>query len=143
MLTKLHFALIAIITLSLTACNLSSDVDSTVAQDETTPQIIVVTATPQQQSALVEPTQVQSASIASTAALPPTTLPTATVPPTPSIDANTALQQAERDMLNGRYENAVALYQQVLAQGEAAPLTARAAAAFGLGQAALREGLFG
>ncbi|MFW5709279.1 MAG: transglycosylase SLT domain-containing protein [Chloroflexota bacterium] len=70
-------------------------------------------------------------------------LPTASpATPTPDIPPEITLQIADRYLLNGRYEDAVFSYQIVLDQSEAAPADLRAAAAFGMGQAALREGLF-
>ncbi len=68
--------------------------------------------------------------------------PTATIPPTPTLPPAELLSAAERQVLNGYYEQAAGLFESVIAQGEAAPVDARAAAAFGLGQSALREGLF-
>ncbi len=62
--------------------------------------------------------------------------------PTPQMPPETLLLMAERAALNGQYEQAVAIYDLVLAQGDAAPADARAQAAFGLGKSALREGLF-
>ncbi|HYO87943.1 MAG TPA: tetratricopeptide repeat protein, partial [Candidatus Limnocylindrales bacterium] len=62
--------------------------------------------------------------------------------PTPQMAPETLLLMAERAALNGQYEQAVAIYDLVLAQGDAAPAEARAQANFGLGKAALREGLF-
>lgn len=60
----------------------------------------------------------------------------------PGIAPDVMLLAAERYLLNGYYETAVAAYQALLAQGDSVPAEMRAAAAFGLGQAALREGLF-
>ncbi len=102
--------------LLLTACNLGPSV----SPDE--PNIIYVTVTP--------------APVTPATPAPPTAIPTPTVVP------DVALQQAGRDFLNGHFESAVFLYQVVLAQGESVPQDMRAAAAFGMGQAALREGLF-
>lgn len=62
--------------------------------------------------------------------------------PTPEMPPETLLLMAERAVLNGQYEQAVATFQLVLGQGDAAPAEARAQALFGLGKAALREGLF-
>lgn len=61
---------------------------------------------------------------------------------TPQTPPETLLLMAERAALNGQYEQAVQLFQMVLDQGETAPAEARAQATFGLGKAALREGLF-
>jgi soluble lytic murein transglycosylase len=65
-----------------------------------------------------------------------------TVPPTPTTPPDIALQLANRALLDGYYERAVSTFQIVLAQGDTVAADIRAAAALGLGQAALREGLF-
>ncbi|MFW5772301.1 MAG: tetratricopeptide repeat protein, partial [Phototrophicaceae bacterium] len=77
-----------------------------------------------------------------------TPLPTAEpspVPPTPTPTPDTppeiALQIGDRYLLDGYFENAVYTYQSVV-DNSAAPQDVRAAAALGMGQAALREGLF-
>ncbi|MDX1993629.1 MAG: tetratricopeptide repeat protein [bacterium] len=87
------------------------------------------------------PQDVVGQSIAQTIpTLPPTATP---IPPTPTsdVDPQTALQMGDRYLFDGYLENAVLSYQNVLARDEAAP-ELRAAAAFNMGQAALREGLF-
>lgn len=84
---------------------------------------------------IIVPNETDSALQAQTAS-PPTAPPTATLPPAD------LLRTADRQLLNGYYEDAVRSYELVLLQGESAPGDARAAATFGLGQAALREGLF-
>jgi soluble lytic murein transglycosylase len=88
-------------------------------------QTIVITATPD-----------------ATLTLTPEPLPTETPtpPPTPTVDPALVLQMADNYLLNGYYENAVSTYQTVLNQN--APPDFAAPAAFRLGQAALREGLF-
>lgn len=74
--------------------------------------------------------------------LPPTQGPTATptIPPTPTVPPEIALQTADQYMINGYYENAVSAYQNVLTGGASPDITA--SAVYGLGRAALREGLF-
>src|SRR5262245_3239569 len=99
--------------LLLAGCNLNSP-------SETTPQVIYITPTGGGPLMTV----------------PPTVPPTATTPP------DVALRFADRQLLNGYYEQAVAAYQVVLDEGAAAPQDLQAAAALGLGKAALREGLF-
>lgn len=99
----------------LTGCSLS--------QQEVT--YVVVTSTPE---ALV-------------ATQPPTFTPEPTFTPTPTIPPDVLLRIAERDLINGYYEKAVSVFQMVLST-EHVPQAVGAAAAFGLGQAALREGLF-
>ena len=65
---------------------------------------------------------------------------TPTPPPTPTVDPALVLQTADNYLVNGYFENAVTTYQTVLAQD--APPDYAAPAAFRLGQAAVREGLF-
>jgi soluble lytic murein transglycosylase len=72
----------------------------------------------------------------------PTATPEPTTIPTPNAPPDVALRVAERYLLNGYFENAVFTYQSVLTQGDDVPRELQASAAFGLGQAALREGLF-
>jgi soluble lytic murein transglycosylase len=96
--------------------------------------VIVTAETPTVESAVI-PTQ-PAESLIELTPLPPT------APPTPTIAPDVALQAADRFRLNGYYERAVEQYRLVIDQGETAPPTIRAAAAFGLGQAALREGFF-
>ncbi len=99
---------------AISACNLNQESN-----------VIYVTATPE---GTLTPT------------LPPTETPMPTLPPTATTPPEIVQQLADQYLLNGYYENAVHAYQTVLAQG--APPDVSAAAAFGLGQAALREGLF-
>lgn len=106
--------LILALLFAISACNLNQESD-----------VIYVTATPE---GTLTPT------------LLPTETPLPTVPPTPTTPPEIVQQLADQYLLNGYYENAVHAYQTVLAQG--APPDVSAAAAFGLGQAALREGLF-
>jgi soluble lytic murein transglycosylase len=90
------------------------------ANTEQPPQYVIVTSTPDHTA---------------------TPLPTQTLPPTPTIPPETILLAADRQLLNGRYEDAAATYTVLLAQA-GVPDTMRADASFRLGQAALREGLF-
>ncbi len=83
--------------------------------------------------------------VAATPAPPPvpTPLPSPTPAPTPTVVPDVALRTAQRHLTNGQYENAVATFQMVLSQPlESVPPDVRAAAAYGLGEAALRDGLF-
>lgn len=73
--------------------------------------------------------------------LPTSLPPTPTLEPTPTVDPQVILRLADRYLLNGYYENAVATYQALLGQ-DGVPDEMRAAATFGLGQSALREGFF-
>lgn len=111
--STLHLALSTI--LLLTACNLSEQ-----------PAVIYITATPE--LATPGPTQ------------PPTETPAPTIPPTPTVPPEVAIGLADQYLVNGYYESAVAAYQGVLSSG--APANIAASASFGLGRAALREGLF-
>lgn len=90
--------------------------------------VLFVTATPGVQTVgqITEPTNI---------AVQPT------IQPTPTIEPDLLLRIGDRYLLNGYYESAVYSYQSLLTQAGAPP-EARASAAFGLGQAALREGLF-
>jgi len=99
---------------AISACNLNQESN-----------VIYVTATPE---GTLTPT------------LPPTETPPPTLPPTATTAPEIVQQLADQYLLNGYYENAVNAYQTVLTQG--APPEVGASAAFGLGQAALREGLF-
>ncbi len=118
-----HRILIPIVAVMLVtlACSLSDEpetifVTATPIGGDWTPTPIIITATP---------------------AVPPTSapVPTATLPP------SEGLNQAERALHNGDYETAVVTYQGVLSDpfltGDV-----RADAAFRLGQAGVREGLF-
>lgn len=102
--------------LLFTGCNLNEQ-----------PSPIYVTATP---AATAGPTAT------------PTLTPTPTIPPTPTIVPEVALRVADRYLVNGYFENAVATYQSIMEQGAVVSPTTGAAATFGLGRAALREGLF-
>lgn len=92
------------------------------------PEPIIVTATP-----LPQPT----------VPVTPSPVPTPTTPPTPTIVPDVALRTARRHLINGDYEAAVAAFQTVLIQPpETVPAEVRATAAYGLGETAMREGLF-
>ncbi|NWG17080.1 MAG: tetratricopeptide repeat protein [Chloroflexi bacterium] len=104
------------ISVLVAGCNLSGQ-----------PEVIVLTATP---AVMQGPPPT------------PTLAPTPTIPPTPTIEPAVALRLADRYLVNGYYENAVAAYQTILAQGAGVSQDIGAAAAFGLGRSALREGLF-
>lgn len=113
--TKMTTLLVALLLL-LTACNLN--------QPE--PEVIFITATPD---------------VPETTPLPPTLTPTEPPPPTPTIAPDLLMRAADNRLLNGYFEEAVGGYRALLEQG--APSEMQAAARFGLGQAALREGMFG
>lgn len=96
-----------------TGCNLNS----------APPTYVIVTG---------EPTQ---------ALLPSEPPPTATLPPTPTVAPEIILRLGDRYLLNGYFENAAATYD-TLVQQAGATAEERAAATYGLGQSAVREGLF-
>lgn len=75
-------------------------------------------------------------SVASAQPLQPTFTPTPDMPP------EIGLQVANRYWLDGYFENAVFAYQALLERGNMIPAEIRAEAAYGMGRAALREGLF-
>ncbi|MDX2163147.1 MAG: tetratricopeptide repeat protein [bacterium] len=72
----------------------------------------------------------------------PPVIPTDTPIPTLAQPPESLLVTADRARVNGFFEDAVGSYQLILVQGESVPEPIRAAAAFGLGVSALREGLF-
>jgi soluble lytic murein transglycosylase len=72
---------------------------------------------------------------------PPTQTPTATIPPTPTIPPEIILSRGDRYLLNGEFESAAATYKALVNQAGSDP-DASAEAAYGMGQAAVREGLF-
>lgn len=111
--------IVPLLALIISGCNLDS-----------TPQIVIVNSDGTPIATVVG--DVQQA----------TAVPSATLIPTLTVAPEVALLAAERSMLNGYYETAVLTYETVLAQGETVPADMRASAAFGLGQSAVREGLF-
>lgn len=107
--------------------------------------VLALTAACSLDATPVAPTVTPTPTATATAAVTPTPThtpapPTAT--PTPTIVPQVALAAAERDRLNGDYVASRDSYRLVLAQGDSAPDEARIDAAFGLGQAALRDGQF-
>jgi len=71
----------------------------------------------------------------------PTHTPTATIPPTPTTAPEIILSRGDRYLLNGEFESAAATYKALVNQAGSDP-EASAEAAYGMGQAAVREGLF-
>ncbi|MCC6804416.1 MAG: tetratricopeptide repeat protein, partial [Anaerolineae bacterium] len=67
--------------------------------------------------------------------------PTATIAPTPTVSPEVILRLGDRYLLNGYFENAAAAYQTLVNQPDTPPDDV-AAAAYGMGQAAVREGLY-
>jgi soluble lytic murein transglycosylase len=113
-----------LLALAAVACNFASQ-----------PEPIVVTATPSN-PALLDPTfQTLPAPVV------PYVTPTLPVVPTPTLPPQQAFDDAARALHNGDYETAVAYFNAVMIQPDA-DLALRADAAYGLGEAALREGLY-
>ncbi len=106
-----------VIALAASACNFA-----------TQPAPIIITATP------------SDAVLPATATVPYVT-PTPPFVPTPTLPPDVAFADAEQALHNGDYVTAVSYFDAVLAQPAADPVL-RAAARYGLGEAALREGLF-
>jgi len=104
---------------ALTACNFATD-----------SPVIVITATPSSWAAAVSPEPTI-----------PYVTPTPIFVPTPTLPPNVALADAQQSLRNGDYIDAVTYYQAVLDQPQADP-GLRVEAAYGLGEAALREGLY-
>lgn len=67
--------------------------------------------------------------------------PTATIVPTPTIAPEIILSQGDSYLRNGYFADAAVTYKTLVEQSGAAP-TDGAAAAYGMGQAAVREGLY-
>ncbi len=88
-----------------------------------TPQVIIVSATP------------------AMGATVPYVTPTPWIVPTPTLPPREAMTDAQNALRNGDYVNAVLLYQSVLGAGDSDAIM-RAAAAYEMGEAALREGLY-
>ncbi|MEB2288651.1 MAG: tetratricopeptide repeat protein [Anaerolineae bacterium] len=119
-LTVRRLILVALlIALTAGACNFA-----------TQPDPIIITATPSN-AALLNP---------ATPTVPYVT-PTPAFVPTPTLPPGVAFTDAEQALHNGDYVAAVGYFEAVLAQPGADPAL-RAAARYGLGEAALREGLF-
>lgn len=115
MMKNTHFSLFLMLVV-LGACSLTSPQPQ---------EVIYITATPEGTA---------------TPNLPPTETPFPTDPPPPTIAPDIVLRAADNYLLNGHYESAVLAYQDLLKQES--PDAVGASAAFGLGQAALREGMF-
>ncbi|WP_119067055.1 tetratricopeptide repeat protein [Aggregatilinea lenta] len=93
-------------------------------------KVIVVTATPNH--LLVPPTGEPTV---------PYVTPTPHTVPTPTTPPREAVEDAKAALRNGDYETAVTMYEGVLAD-DTAEDALRSSAAYGLGEAALREGLY-
>lgn len=92
--------------------------------------VVVVTATPNH--LLVPPTGEPTV---------PYVTPTPNVAPTPTTPPREAVEEARIALRNGDYVAAVTYYEGVLSDGSA-DASLRSSAAYGLGEAALREGLY-
>lgn len=151
-----RMAILVLTAFILTACNLNADalptpneqniIYVTATSQLPTPDasgVIYITATPDPNTMAVAPTEAiaqGSGDAFATAILPVTAA--STVIPTLELAPEAELAAANQKLINGYYEDAIAMYQALLAQGESVPAAIRAEAAFKLGQAALREGLF-
>jgi soluble lytic murein transglycosylase len=126
--------------LSMAGCNMQSQPLPTVDESGN----IIITATAPLPTANAEGVIVITATPDGGAnTLPATaTLLPPTVTPTPLPDPRALLQQADQLLRNGYLEEAVYGYQAVLNQGDRLDAVLRGEAAFRLGQAAVREGLF-
>ena len=109
------------------ACNMRQLDPSLPTPDEN--NIIYITATPQSIVAQGPPTAA------------PTIAPTVP-PPTPTTIPPELFAEAQRLLQHGYLEDAAAIYQSLLEQGNALPPSERALAAIRLGQASLRAGAF-
>ncbi|MCB9436267.1 MAG: tetratricopeptide repeat protein [Anaerolineales bacterium] len=121
----LAFCLLVVFTL---ACNVL-----------TTPVPIVITATPFDSNSPASPTPNADGIIYIVAT--PVVSPTPAPLPTPTLPPQDSITAADKALFNGNYTLAVQYYQSVINQSDISEST-RAASYYGLGQAALREGLF-
>lgn len=130
-----QFFIITLMAAGLSACSLGTDALPTPNEEG----LIFVTAT------APLPTPNEEGIIVITATPNPVTEPTATASftPEPTPEPDELLSEAQTALLQGYLETAIADYRAVLQQGDAAGADLRAEAAFRLGQAAVREGLFG
>lgn len=79
---------------------------------------------------------------ATLAPLLPTWTPIPAPTATPTLPPEVAMADAERALTNGYYEQAVSDFQNAVASSSNAPVDVQAQALFGVGQAAVREGMF-
>lgn len=112
---------VVLLVLAATACNLAGQSDP-----------IIITATPSNQGVIPA---------AATPTVPYVTPTPPPPPPTPTLPPDVAVSDAKQALKNGNYEAAVDYFNAVIAQPDADP-TLRSAAIYGLGEAALREGLY-
>lgn len=124
----MHIALLAVL---LAACGSADTTDG----PEANVTYVVVTAAPVPPDA-----QVAAATAAPTRAPAPVVSVPSTA--TPEIPPTVTLQIADRYLLDGYFEDAVYAYQILVDAGDAVSADVRASAAYGMAQAALREGLF-
>lgn len=94
-----------------------------------TDNVIYVTATPL-------PATVVALQSNTATPIPPT------APPTPEVDPSVLLQLGDAYVTNGYLEDAIGVYQNLIAQADAIAPEYRAISAFKLGQVTLREGFF-
>lgn len=141
-----RFFLWIIVLTAISACNMGADnlptpnAENLIYVTATVPLptadaegVVYITATPQ--TGIVADISVSTGVLPEVQALP-------TLPPTPFEQPTEALARASQQLINGYYEEATATFQAILMQGELLDAAIRAEAAFKMGQAALREGLF-
>ena len=123
MVKKHRFVVITILMLLLAGlgCSLSSS-----------PPVIYVTATPEGGGATSTPIIITAT---------PEVQPTLAPVPTATLQPDEGLHEAKLDLRNGNYEDAVVTFQALL-NDRLLSDTIRAEAAYNLGQAAVRDGLF-
>lgn len=139
---QIRLSTLFLILISLTACNLQAqqlptpDAENNIFVTATpilpTPNadgVIVVSATPDSSAPVVNVSNAQQVISV-----------TATIEATPIVDARLLLDEADKLLRDGYFEEAVFAYQSILEQISEPAL--RGEAAFKLGQSALREGLF-
>ncbi len=112
---------LVLLALALAACNFADG----------SSKKIVITATPSSSAALFD----------SDTPTPPYITPTPVFVPTPTLPTNVVFADAESALHNGDYVTAVSYFQDVLNR-PGAEASLRADATYGLGEAALREGLY-
>jgi soluble lytic murein transglycosylase len=110
------------------------------AADTDNVTFVVVTSDPQ--TSVQQVGQVDEVVAQQPTSVRPTAATAVPATSTPDIDPEVALQIGDRYLLDGYYEQAVQTYQAILQSERATTSDVRAAAAYGQGQAALREGLF-
>lgn len=128
--------LVLMVIIALTGCNLTQ------SSSNANVTYVVVTGEPSTNNTVPSAPDTSNNETVSQPATPLPPAPAVDASPTPYIAPDVQLQIADRYLIDGRFENAVFTYQSLLNEGDAVPTDIRAQAAFGMGQSALREGLF-